>query len=117
MGIEKMDRNIFTDKLVSFCFDYAIFDMWENEHDIKSKIASGLDKAEFIEILIQTIHTRLRACKKIEIERVAEIFAELEGIRTMLEYQHKNYIFDKNSKNSEKSGINKKSPLFFDTDI
>ena len=85
-----MKRNILVEELACFCFVYGIFDQSIEEHVIKSKIESGLEKVEFIESLINTLILQTNNCKHIDIEKLKELLLELERIRLELEY--KDYI-------------------------
>jgi len=86
---KSIERDVLIDKIVSFCFDYGIFEVQENESEIKSNIGIGLNKVEFVESFIATIITWTRSREDLDIDRLKEILIELERIRLDLEY--KNY--------------------------
>jgi len=96
-----VDTEVLADKIVNFCFDYGIFDMWNSYEEIKHMVIIGLEKEEFIENLVSTILTRMRACHIIEIDRLTEILARLEIIRTRLEFKGHGWL-ERKGHNSHK---------------
>ena len=79
-----MNRDILIREIVSFCLDYGVL---LDKHEIKRKLESGLERAEFVEDLINTIFRKAKKDRGMDIERVKELLIELEKIRLDLEFK------------------------------
>ena len=79
-----MKRNILVEEIMNFCLDYGVFIELK---EIKSKIKQGLEQAELIESLINTIFLKAKSSKNMDIERVKELLIELEEVRLDLEFK------------------------------
>jgi len=79
-----MERDILVGEIVRFCLDYGVL---IDAEELKRKIELGLEKAELIESLINTIFLRAKASKNIDIKRVKELLIELEKVRLDLEFK------------------------------
>ena len=70
--------------VVNFCFDYGVL---LDKKEIRRKIKQGLEKAEFIEDLYNTIFKTAKSSKNMDITRVKELLIELEKVRLDLEFE------------------------------
>ena len=91
-----MEKNKLINEITNFCFDYGIFNIWDSQSVIKSKIEHGLGKAPFVESLINTIIVKAKAYSYINVDRLKTILLELEKIRIELEYKD----YEKNEKSN-----------------
>jgi len=82
-----MERDILINEIVSFCLDYGVL---IDRREVKSKIEEGLEKAELIENLINTIFIKAKNGKIRDIEKVKELLIELEKTRLDLEFRDYN---------------------------
>jgi len=77
-----MEENILISAIVRFCFDYdEVID-----DEIRAKVKSKLESAEFIENLIITIHTKAKNGRNIDFKLVKLMLLELERRRLNIEY-------------------------------
>jgi len=79
-----MEKNLLVDEIVNFCLDYGVV---IDREEIKRNINQGLEKAELIENLYNTIFKKAKSGRIMEIKRVKELLLELEKIRLDLEFK------------------------------
>jgi len=79
-----MEKDILVREIVSFCLDYGVL---IKKKEIERKIAQGLESAELIEDLYNTIFRKAKSGKIKDIKRVIELLVELERVRLELEFK------------------------------
>ncbi|MCL2843541.1 MAG: hypothetical protein FWE28_08805 [Oscillospiraceae bacterium] len=79
-----MEKDILVREIVSFCLDYGVL---IKKKEIERKIEQGLESAELIEDLYNTIFRKAKSGRIKDIERVKELLIELEKIRLDLEFK------------------------------
>ena len=79
-----MERDNLIREIVSFCLDYGVLISLK---EIESKIQKGLESAELVEDLINTIFIKAKADNGMDIKRVIELLVELERVRLELEFR------------------------------
>jgi len=82
--MKKMERDNLIREIVSFCLDYGVLISLK---EIESKIQKGLESAELVEDLINTIFIKAKADNGMDIKRVIELLVELERVRLELEFR------------------------------
>ena len=85
-----MNRNVLVKKIVRFCFECEVFDKSSNQSETETIVSKRLEDTWFVESLINTIITRARTHKKLDVDELKELLIELEKIRIELEY--KDYV-------------------------
>ena len=84
----KMERKILLERIVGFYFATGLLDETIMKKDeTKIVLESCLNKPEYVEAIINTIITRAKTHKNLDIEKLKEILLELEKIRLELEYK------------------------------
>ena len=83
----KNGKNILAIKIIEFCYKYNVFDESINKDEVRNVIENNLDKAHFVENLINTVIIKTKTHHGIDIEKVKELLLELEKIRLELEYK------------------------------
>lgn len=91
-----MERDVLINEIASFCLDYGVI---IDQSEMKSKIEAGLEKAELIESLYNTIFIKGKNGKIKDIEKVKELLIELEKIRLDLEFE--NYSLEPKEKRTK----------------
>ena len=84
-----MERDNLIREIVSFCLDYGVL---IDQKEVERNIEQGLEKAELIEDLINTIFKKAKGGKIKDIERAKELLIELEKIRLDLEFKYYNKV-------------------------
>ena len=84
-----MEKDILVREIVSFCLDYGVL---INKKEIEQKIEQGLESAELIEDLYNTIFRRAKRDRSMDIKRVIELLVELERVRLELEFKDYNKV-------------------------
>jgi len=82
--MKKMKQDNLIREIVSFCLDYGVL---IDRKEIERKIKQGLEKAELIEDLYNTIFRRAKSDRGMDIKRVIELLIELERVRLELEFK------------------------------
>jgi len=83
-----MEKKILVEKVVGFYFATGLLDESVLKKDeIKVIVADCLEKAEYIELIINTIIHRAKTHKNLDVEKLKEILIELERVRLELEYK------------------------------
>jgi len=77
---------------------YKVLGVLIDADAVKNKIAQGLEKAELIESLINTIFLKVKSSKNINIKRVKELLIELEKVRLDLEFKDYGLTQNENTK-------------------
>jgi len=79
-----MERNTLINEIVRFCLDYGVL---IDRRELKSNIEAGLERAELIESLYNSIFIKAKNGKIRNIEKVKELLVELEKVRLDLEFK------------------------------
>jgi len=87
-----MEKDILVEKIIRFCFDCEVLDKSMNQSETATIVAKRLEDAEFVESLINTIITRARTLKDLDVKELKELLIELERVRLELEYKDYNMV-------------------------
>ena len=87
-----MEKKVLVEKIIRFCFDCEVFDKSTNQRETATIVAKRLEDAEFVESLINTIITRARTLKDLDVKELKELLIELERVRLELEYKDYNMV-------------------------
>jgi len=83
-----MERKIIVERIVAFYYETGLIsEATFGKEELKAIVESCLEKAEYIETIINTIIIRAKTHKNLDIEKMKELLIGLERIRLELEYQ------------------------------